>query len=156
MTPQARSQALLRLQLRLATGGQEDAHDHEPEHQPAQAQGLRGQLRVDQHVQQDRETDHRDDGITLLSTLVNFGALTAFLLLHVSVVWHFVVRQKSRDWWRHLIVPVIGFAILFYVIINAQVAAQRLGFVWLGAGVLILIFLMVTGREPELRTEEGL
>ena len=48
----------------------------------------------------------RDDGITLLSTLVNFGALTAFLLLHVSVVVHFVVRRKSRDWWRHLVVPV--------------------------------------------------
>ena len=57
----------------------------------------------------------RDDGITLLSTLVNFGALTAFLLLHVSVVVHFVVRQKSRDWWRHLVVPVIGFVILLYV-----------------------------------------
>jgi amino acid transporter len=98
----------------------------------------------------------RDDGITLLSTLVNFGALTAFLLLHVSVVWHFIVRRKSRDWWRHLVVPVIGFAILLYVIINAQVAAQRLGFVWLGVGVAILIFLMVTGREPELRAEEGL
>jgi amino acid transporter len=98
----------------------------------------------------------RDDGIALLSTLVNFGALTAFLLLHVSVVWHFIGRRKSRDWWRHLAVPVIGFAILLYVIINAQVAAQRLGFVWLAVGVAILIFLMVTGREPELRAEEGL
>jgi amino acid transporter len=98
----------------------------------------------------------RDDGITLLSTLVNFGALTAFLLLHVSVVWHFIGRRKSRDYWRHLAVPVIGFGILLYVIINAQVAAQRLGFVWLGVGVAILIFLMVTGREPELRAEEGL
>src|SRR6476620_11104936 len=98
----------------------------------------------------------RDDGITLLSTLVNFGALTAFLLLHVSVVWHFIGRRKSRDYWRHLIVPAIGFGILLYVIINAQVAAQRLGFVWLGVGVAILIFLMVTGREPELRAEEGL
>ena len=98
----------------------------------------------------------RDDGITLLSTLVNFGALTAFLLLHVSVVWHFIGRRKSHDYWRHLAVPVIGFGILLYVIINAQVAAQRLGFVWLGVGVAILIFLMVTGREPELRAEEGL
>ena len=42
----------------------------------------------------------RDDGITLLSTLVNFGALSAFLVLHVSVVWHYVVRNGSRDWWR--------------------------------------------------------
>jgi len=98
----------------------------------------------------------RDDGITLLSTLVNFGALTAFLLLHVSVVWHFIGRRKSHDYWRHLAVPVIGFGILLYVIINAQVAAQRLGFVWLGVGVAILVFLMVTGREPELRAEEGL
>jgi len=98
----------------------------------------------------------RSDGITLLSTLVNFGALTAFLLLHVSVVSHFVVRGKSRDYWRHLAVPVIGFGILLYVIINAQVAAQRLGFVWLAVGAAILVFLLATGRKPELDAEAGL
>ena len=37
----------------------------------------------------------REDGITLLSTLVNFGALSAFLLLHVSVVVHHVVRGAA-------------------------------------------------------------
>jgi amino acid transporter len=98
----------------------------------------------------------RSDGITLLSTLVNFGALTAFLLLHVSVVSHFIVREKSHDYWRHLAVPVIGFGILLYVIINAQVAAQRLGFVWLAVGVAILVFLLATGRKPELDAEVGL
>jgi amino acid transporter len=95
----------------------------------------------------------RDDGISLLSTLVNFGALSAFLLLHVAVVVHFVVRHKSRDWWRHLAVPVIGFAILFYVVINAKVAAQELGFVWLGIGLVLLVFLVATGRKPELSEE---
>jgi amino acid transporter len=97
----------------------------------------------------------RDDGISLLSTLVNFGALFAFLLLHVSVVVHYVVRQKSRDWWRHLVVPVGGFAILFYVVINAKVTAQRLGFVWLGIGVVLLAYLLITGRKPELATEDA-
>ncbi|MCW2762593.1 MAG: porin [Marmoricola sp.] len=92
----------------------------------------------------------RDDGITLLSTLVNFGALSAFLVLHVSVVWHYVGRQGSRNWWAHVIAPTIGFLILGYVVINAKVAAQELGFVWLGIGVLILIFLMATGRRPSL------
>jgi amino acid transporter len=98
----------------------------------------------------------RDDGITLLSTLVNFGALSAFLLLHVSVVWHFIVRRKSRNWGLHLVVPVIGFAILAYVVYNAQVAAQELGFVWFGIGLALLVFLVATGRKPELRAEENL
>ncbi|SNR68596.1 APC family permease [Blastococcus mobilis] len=98
----------------------------------------------------------RDDGITLLSTLVNFGAMTAFLLLHVSVVVHFVVRKKSRNWGLHLVVPVIGFAILAYVVYNAQVAAQELGFVWLGIGFALLVFLLATGRKPELKAEENL
>jgi amino acid transporter len=97
----------------------------------------------------------RDDGISLLSTLVNFGAMTAFLALHVAVVVHYVVRQGSRDWLRHLVVPVIGFLILLYVVINAKVAAQVLGFVWLGIGVLVLISFYATGRRPELAGLSG-
>ena len=50
----------------------------------------------------------------------------------------------------------IGFAILLYVVINAQVAAQTLGFTWLGIGIVLLIFLLVTGRKPELKAEEHL
>jgi amino acid transporter len=95
----------------------------------------------------------RDDGINLLSTLVNFGAMTAFLVLHVSVVTHYVVKHRSRDYWRHLAVPVIGFAILLFVVINANVAAQTLGFIWLGIGVVLLVFLVATGRKPEIRGE---
>jgi amino acid transporter len=92
----------------------------------------------------------RADGIPLMSTLVNFGAMTAFLVLHVSVVVYFVMRRGSRDWWRHLVCPVLGFAILFYVVLNAKVAAQRLGFAWLAIGVLILIGTTLTGRRPKL------
>jgi amino acid transporter len=93
----------------------------------------------------------RDDyGIPLLSTLVNFGALTAFLLLHVSVVVHHLVRRRSHDYWRHLVVPVVGFAILLYVIINAKLAAQTLGLIWLGIGVVALVVFAVTGRKAQL------
>ncbi|GAA3883023.1 APC family permease [Saccharothrix violaceirubra] len=92
----------------------------------------------------------REDGITLLSSLVNFGAMAAFLVLHVSVVVHYVVRSRSRNWWAHLIAPAIGFAILAYVVVNAKVAAQTTGFVWLGIGVLVLIGLLATGRKPVL------
>jgi len=92
----------------------------------------------------------RSDGITLLSSLVNFGAMTAFLVLHVSVVVHYLVRNGSTDWWRHLISPALGFLILAYVVVNAKVAAQTLGFVWLAIGGVILLRLTLTGREPVL------
>jgi amino acid transporter len=97
----------------------------------------------------------REDGITLMSTLVNFGALSAFLVLHVSVVVHYVVRQHSRDYWRHLAVPVIGFLILAYVVVNAQVAAQTLGFVWLVIGIVVLVVLLVTGRRPAMAVPDS-
>lgn len=92
----------------------------------------------------------RSDGITLLSSLVNFGAMTAFLVLHVSVVTHYIIRSRSRHWWRHLVAPVLGFLILGYVVINAKVDAQRLGFVWLLIGVVILLGLLLAGRRPTL------
>jgi amino acid transporter len=96
----------------------------------------------------------RSDGISLLSTLVNFGALTAFLALHVSVVWHYVGRQGSRRWWTHVISPVLGFAILAYVLINAQLQAKWLGLIWFGVGVVVLAALMAMGRRPELALAE--
>ncbi|WP_371516042.1 APC family permease [Kitasatospora sp. NBC_01300] len=97
----------------------------------------------------------RDDGITLLSTLVNFGALTTFLVLHVAVVVHYLIRRRSKDYWRHLIAPVLGFAILAYVVVNANIAAQRLGFVWLAVGAVVLAGLVATGRKPRLAVTDA-
>jgi hypothetical protein len=82
------------------------------------------------------------------------GALTAFLALHVSVVWHFVGRHGSRQWWKHLVAPAIGFAILAYVLVNAEVYAQALGLVWLGVGLVIMVVLLALGRKPELNLSE--
>ena len=46
--------------------------------------------------------------IGLISSLVNFGALFGFCLLHVSVVWYYLVRQKSKNYLLHLVVPDAG------------------------------------------------
>lgn len=92
----------------------------------------------------------RDDGIELLTSLINFGALTAFLLLHLSVIVHHLVRKRSRNLFAHLLMPLIGATILGFVVVNANVAAQKLGFAWIGLGLLVLIGLYVAGRRPEL------
>ncbi|MFI5490623.1 APC family permease [Micromonospora echinaurantiaca] len=92
----------------------------------------------------------RADGITLLSSLINFGAMVGFLVLHISVVVHHVIRGRSRNLWAHLVMPGVGFAILAYVVVNANIAAQRLGLAWLALGVLVLAGLYATGRRPTL------
>jgi amino acid transporter len=92
----------------------------------------------------------RGDGIALLSSMINFGALTAFLLLHLSVIVYHVFRRRSRNLLAHLLMPALGATILGFVIWNANVAAQRLGFVWIGLGVLVLAVMYATGRRPRL------
>ncbi|MFI7045581.1 APC family permease [Streptosporangium sandarakinum] len=95
-------------------------------------------------------TTRPDNGIPLISGLVNFGALVAFLALHVSVVVHYVVRRRSRDLWRHLFAPIIGFVILAYVVINASFEAKALGLSWIALGVVLLAVSYAMGHHPRL------
>lgn len=73
--------------------------------------------------------------LTLLVSIVSFGALIGFLFLHASVVAHFFWRQSSRRWLAHLVSPAIGFAIIAYVIANMSVAAKIVGGCWFALGV---------------------
>jgi amino acid transporter len=86
------------------------------------------------------------DGLVAISALVNFGALTAFLLLNVAVIWYFIVKQKSRRWFVHLVYPAVGFVILAFVLYNARAAAQILGVVWLAIGIIVAVALSRRGR----------
>jgi len=80
-------------------------------------------------------------------SLVNFGALTGFLLLHLSVIVHFAWRQKSRNWLGHVAVPVVGLAINLYVLLNMAAAAKIAGIAWLTAGVSALLGIRMSGRR---------
>jgi len=89
--------------------------------------------------------------IALISSLVNFGALFAFCLLHVSVVWYYLGRMKSRNYLLHLVVPTLGFLIIGYVLFNADALAKIGGIVWLAIGTVVFIVNKLRGRGvPEL------
>src|SRR5699024_1060104 len=89
-------------------------------------------------------------GIDVLASLVNFGALSAFLLLDISVFYHFMVKKKSKDFFRYLILPLIGFIIVGFVWVNFNASTQILGFSWLSVGVVIAIILAVKGKNTDL------
>ncbi|MDF0370312.1 APC family permease [[Kitasatospora] papulosa] len=84
----------------------------------------------------------RDDGLDHLVSVVNVGALTAFVLLHASVVGWFAVRRMEGppSWWRHVVVPVVGAGVLVAVILEATATAQLVGVCWLGIGLVVLAF----------------
>jgi amino acid transporter len=98
----------------------------------------------------------RPDGIAVMGSLVTFGALCAFVILHGCVICHYLIRRRSRAYVRHLLLPLAGASLLVAVAINANIAAQRLGLVWLGIGVVVLLGMVLTGRRPRLAGLAGL
>jgi amino acid transporter len=87
-----------------------------------------------------------------LTRVVNFGALSGFVLLHLSVINHYFIRQRSGDWLRHLAFPLLGLAIILYVLYEMDRAAKILGACWIAVGALYYGVLALRGKrlmEPE-------
>ena len=88
---------------------------------------------------------NRVDDLTLI---VNFGALTGFVLLHLSVINHYLIRRRSGDWLRHLIFPVIGMLIIVFVLYQMDRAAKVLGLAWIVIGIFYYAVLTVWIKKP--------
>ena len=71
-----------------------------------------------------------------LASVVNFGALSGFLLLHISVIAHFGVKCRSRAWLQHWLVPICGIAVVLAVFSGMSALATRVGLVWLAVGLM--------------------
>jgi len=79
----------------------------------------------------------RADGLSVLVSIVDVGALAAFLLLQVSVVGYFVRKRLAPATPLHTIVPVCGVAVILWVLVEASRFAQQVAAVWLVAGVVV-------------------
>jgi amino acid transporter len=93
--------------------------------------------------------------VGFLSTLVNFGALVAFLMLHLSVAVYYLIKRRERTYGMHLAVPAIGFVIIGYVLWNASRDAKIGGLIWLGVGIVLLVARKAMGKEVKLNLEEA-
>jgi len=79
-----------------------------------------------------------------LATIVNFGALSGFLMLHVSVLVHFGIKLRSRKIVAHWLVPLCGIVVVLAVFSGMSALAVKVGATWL------LVVLKAKHRE-ELR-----
>jgi amino acid transporter len=90
------------------------------------------------------------NSVDTLTSLVNFGALSGFMLLHLTVINYYWRRQKSGQVVRHLICPVVGFIIVAAIMYNMGVDAQKLGLIWIALGLVYLFFLNKLGASTAL------
>jgi len=87
---------------------------------------------------------HLDD----LTRIVNFGALTAFLLLHLAVIWFHLLRKRSRAWFRHLVMPLAGFVVIGYVLYEMDAAAKIMGSAWIAVGIVYFAIVTFLMKKP--------
>ncbi|TGD13067.1 APC family permease [Brevibacterium sp. S111] len=82
----------------------------------------------------------RADGLDQLTSIVNVGALSAFVLLQASVVGFFLIRKQGSeapDRFKHGVVPIIGAGLLIAVLVSANPLALLIGGIWLLIGIAV-------------------
>jgi len=88
------------------------------------------------------------DRIDDLARIVNFGALTGFVLLHLSVINHYFVRERSGDWLKHVLFPLAGLLIIVYVLYEMDRSAKLIGACWIAIGVIYYLALVGKSKKP--------
>lgn len=78
----------------------------------------------------------RADGLEVLVSIVDVGALAAFTLLHASVFGYFVWRRREPARTSHYVWPVLGALVTVWVIVEARPIAHLVAGTWLIAGLL--------------------
>lgn len=76
--------------------------------------------------------------------LLNFGAFIGFILVNLSVIGHYFVKERERrgvNFVRNLIMPLLGAAVCAYVWSHLTLKAHIVGFIWLGIGAIYMVVL---------------
>lgn len=66
--------------------------------------------------------------------LLNFGAFIAFMGVNAAAFTHYYVRGRERKL-THLLPPVLGFLVCFYIWLNLRTPAKIAGGLWLLVGI---------------------
>jgi amino acid transporter len=82
-----------------------------------------------------------------LASIVNFGALSGFLFLHVSVLAYFGIKRGSAAWVKHWLVPICGIVVVLAVFSGMSALAVKVGTAWLVVGLAYGLVLKAKHRE---------
>lgn len=77
-----------------------------------------------------------------LSSIVNIGAMTTYLLLNITVPYYFLFKKKVRGiaaYLKYGLCPLIGIAVILYIFTGFAALTFEVAGVWLALGIILLI-----------------
>ena len=92
-------------------------------------------------------------------SLVSFGALTAFTLVNLSVIFQYIIKDKKRgpaNILKYFIVPACGVLVSGYLFLSIETSGKIVGSCWLLLGVIYSAATTSFWRKlpPELKLDE--
>jgi amino acid transporter len=92
--------------------------------------------------------------VELIIKLVNFGAVTAFILLNFAVFWFFFVRKRrrgARACFAYLLAPLTGIFILAFIWTGFDSVTKTVGLCWALAGLLYsAVYRRIRREAPQM------
>ncbi|MGG1481248.1 APC family permease [Bacillus smithii] len=94
------------------------------------------------------------------TSLINFGALIAFTFVNLSVISHFVIREKKHNtlkgFMTYLVSPLIGAASVAVLWVNLESSSFIMGLVWAAIGFCYLLYITKFFRSapPQMEMDE--
>ncbi|TDB61735.1 APC family permease [Photorhabdus khanii] len=86
------------------------------------------------------------------TALINFGALIAFTFVNLSVISQFYIRERRnrtlKDTINFLVLPVIGACTVGVLWMNLEQSSMELGLTWGAIGLIYMVFLTRSFRQP--------
>ncbi|NBQ01301.1 MAG: amino acid permease, partial [Actinobacteria bacterium] len=78
--------------------------------------------------------------IATSTSFISFGAFTAFTLVNISVIAYYLKNRSSdKNILGWVLIPIVGAVVDAYLLWQLDDNAKRLGLIWLGLGILILL-----------------
>jgi len=92
------------------------------------------------------------------TSFINFGAFTTFIMVNISVIAHYYIRERKRsslDTLLYLIIPILAVCVDVWLWFHLDKSALILGFSWLAVGFVYLLFLtkLFKKQPPEFITD---
>ena len=99
--------------------------------------------------------------VTTSTSFINFGAFLTFILVNLSVVFHYWIAQKRRGLKAvvlYVLLPLAGMAADLWLMFSLDANAVELGLTWLAIGFVYLMYLTggLRRHPPELTLEDAI